>query len=257
MDNQQNDEIEINLIEVFNVLRARLISIIMTGIIFAAIAGIAVMFMVEPQYASTFKLYIVNQSSALTSLTDLQAGTQLTKDYMVMVESRPVLERVIENLDLDMEYEQLRSIMTLNNVENTRILEITVTTNDPYMAKEIVDEIGEVSRSRIATLMNVESPTVVEYGHLESSPCSPNVKKTILLGGVAGVFLSAAIFVVMYLLNDTIQTEEDVEKYLGLNNLGLIPIEEGAMEQMLRDKRKRKGKGKSFISRMFQQKKKK
>lgn len=240
MDKQQTDEIEINLLEILGVLQARLFSILMSGVILAAVFGLGTMFLIEPQYQSTSKLYIVGQSSSITSLADLQTGSQLTQDYMVLVQSRPVLEKVIDNLGLDMEYEGLRAMISLNNPQDTRILEVTVTTGDPYMAKEIVDEVSGVSASRIAAIMNVDEPTIAEYGHLESSPSSPNLRKNIMIGGMLGVLCSALVVVVLYLLNDTIQTEEDVEKYLGLNTLALIPVEEGAVEQMIRDRQKRK-----------------
>lgn len=241
MEKQQDEEIEIDLLEIFGVLRARWFSILMTGVIAAAVCGIGTIFLITPKYQSTSKLYIVGQSSALTNLTDLQIGTQLTQDYMVLVQSRPVLEAVAKQLHLDMEYEELRGMVSLNNQDDTRILDITVTADDPYMAKEIVDEVSEVSVSRIAAIMNVDEPTTVEYGHLEDSPSSPSMKRNIIIGGVVGTILSAAVIIVMYLLNDTICTEEDVEKYLGMNTLGLIPIEEGAVEQMMRDRRKRRG----------------
>lgn len=251
MEKQQDEEIEIDLLELLGVVRARWFSILMTGIILAAVAGIGTLFLITPKYQSTSKLYIVSQTSALTSLTDLQAGSQLTQDYMVLVQSRPVLETVIDNLRLDMDYDTLKDMVTLNNQTDTRILDITVTADDPYMAKEIVDEVSEVSVSRIAEIMNVDEPTTVEYGHLESSPSSPNAKKNILLGGVLGLVLSAGVIIVMYLMNDTICSEEDVRKYLDLNTLGMIPIEEGAMEQMLKDRRKRKGQSGSFINRIL------
>lgn len=240
MEKQQTDEIEINLLEILGVLRARLFSILMSGVILAAVFGLGTMFLIEPQYRSTSKLYIVGQSSSITSLTDLQTGTQLTQDYMVLVQSRPVLEKVIDNLGLDMKYESLRGMVSLNNPQDTRILEVTVTTGDPYMAKEIVDEVSGVSVSRIAAIMNVDEPTIAEYGHLENSPSSPSLRKNILIGGMLGVLGSALVVVVLYLLNDTIRTEEDVEKYLGLNTLALIPVEEGAVEQMIRDRQKRR-----------------
>ena len=132
-------------------------------------------------------------------------------------------------------------MVALNNQSDTRILDITVTADDPYMAKEIVDEVSQVSVSRIASIMNVDEPTTVEYGHLENSPSSPNAKKNIAIGGLLGLVASAAVIIILYLLNDTICSEDDVQKYLGLNTLGLIPIEEGAMEQMMKDKRKPKG----------------
>lgn len=250
MDKQQTDEIEINLLEIFGVLRARMFSILMSGILLAAVFGLGTMFLIEPKYQSTSKLYIVGQSSSITSLADLQTGAQLTQDYMVLVQSRPVLEKVIDNLGLDMQYEELRSLVSLNNPQDTRILEVTVTTGDPYMAKEIVDEVSGVSASRIAAIMNVDEPTIAEYGHLESSPSSPSLRRNILIGGILGALCSAAVAIVLYLLNDTIRTEEDVEKYLNLNTLALIPIEEGAVEQMIRDRQKRRS-GNRFWKRWF------
>ena len=80
---------------------------------------------------------------------------------MVLIQSRPVLETVIDNLRLDMEYESLKEMVALNNQSDTRILDITVTADDPYMAKEIVDEVSQVSVSRIASIMNVDEPTTV------------------------------------------------------------------------------------------------
>lgn len=254
MDKQQTDEIEINLLEILGVLRARLFSILMSGVILAAIFGLGTMFLIEPQYRSTSKLYIVGQSSSITSLADLQTGAQLTQDYMELVQSRPVLEKVIDNLGLDMEYESLRSIVSLNNPQDTRILEVTVTTGDPYMAKEIVDEVSGVSASRIASIMNVDEPTIAEYGHLENSPSSPSLRKNILIGGLLGAIGSGLVAVVLYLLNDTIRTEEDVEKYLNLNTLALIPVEEGAVEQMMRDRQKRKAGNRFWNQWLFRRK---
>lgn len=255
MEKEQNDEIEIDLLEIFAVLREKLVQILGVGIILAAIVGLGTLFLIKPKYESTSKLYIVGESSSIISLTSLQAGSQLAQDYIYLVESRPVLERVIENLGLEMEYENLLEIITLNNPTDTRILEITVQTDDPYIAKEIVDEIGKVSVDRIKTIMGVEPPTTVEYGHVSDTQVSPSLKKNVAVTFAGGVCAAGFIIIVLYLMNNTISNEEDIEKYLGLNNLGLIPIEEGSVEQMMRDKRKRKnGTGKKIMS-LFDRKK--
>jgi capsular polysaccharide biosynthesis protein len=89
---------------------------------------------------------------------------------------------------------------------------------------------------------------------LEDSPSSPNTKKNIAIGGILGIVASAGLVIVMYLLNDTISSEEDVEKYLGLNNLGIIPMDEGEMEQIMRDRRKRKGETGGILKRIFPEK---
>lgn len=240
MEKEQNDEVEIDLVEIFTLLKEKIIRIFGIGVILAALIGIGTLFLIKPKYESTSKLYIVGETNSIMSLTSLQAGSQLVQDYIHIVQSRPVLEKVISNLNLDMEYDDLLDIITLNNPSDTRILEVTANTDDPYVAKEIVDEIGKVSSDRIKSIMGVEPPTTVEYGHVADKKSSPSLVKNTALGFLAGIFGSSFIIIALYLLNNTISSEDDVEKYLGLNNLGIIPIEEGSVEQMMRDKKKRK-----------------
>lgn len=242
MEQNINDEIEIDLLELFHVIRARLWIIILTGILTATTAGLISNFLLTPIYTSTTKLYILNKSTSITSLAlqDLQLGAQLTQDYMVLVKSRPVVSQVIENLELNMKYEEMVNLISISNPTNTRILELTAEYPDPYLAKRIVDEFAAVSTSRIAKIMDTSEPTVVEEGFMQTNPSSPNVKKNIVIGGFIGVFLAAGIIVVLYLLDDTIKDSDDIEKYLGLNTLGLIPVEAGGQRQMEQDKRKRK-----------------
>ena len=247
MEKEQNDEIEIDLVELMLLFKEKIVRIVGAGIILAAIVGLAAMFLIKPKYESTSKLYIIGESNSILSLTSLQAGSQLAQDYIYLVQSRPVLEKVISNLGLDMEYEELSGILTLNNPTDTRILEITIKMDDPYIAKEIVDEIGKVSADRIKVIMAVQPPTTVECGHVSDTQVSPSLKKTVAIAFILGVFAYAFVITVMYLLDNRISSEEDIEKYLGLNNLGIIPIEEGSVEQMIKDKRKRKkGTGNNF-----------
>ena len=107
--NDRDDEIEIDLRDIFNLLRKKLWIVILSGLLFAISAGVVSKFVLTPMYTSSTKLYIVNKSQSLSSLSlsDLQLGTQLTKDYMVLVKSRPVTEQVIKNLGLQMKHEVL------------------------------------------------------------------------------------------------------------------------------------------------------
>ena len=242
MEQNTNDEIEIDLLELFHLIRARIWIIILSGILTAVCAGLISSFLLTPIYTSTTKLYILNKSTSLTSLAlqDLQLGTQLTQDYMVLVKSRPVVTQVIDNLELNMTYEDMLNVITIDNPANTRILEITADYPDPYLAKRIVDEFATVSTTRIAKIMDTSEPTVVEEGYLQPNPSSPNIKKNTIIGALIGILLSGGIIVVLYLLDDTIKDSEDIEKYLGLHTLGLIPIETSGQKQMELDKRKRK-----------------
>ena len=187
--------------------------------------------MMKPVYTSTSILYVLTKTTSITSLSDIQMGTSLTQDYMVVIQSRPVLEKVIQNLGLDMSYGELRSSVSVNNPSNTRFLEITVSNHDAYLAKKIVDELADVSAERMAEVMETQAPNIMDYGQIPESPSSPNLIKNSMIGAMLGFVLICGIIVVMHLMNDTIRTSEDVEKYLGINTLGMIPLEEGVSKR--------------------------
>ena len=231
MIDERNDEIEIDLKELFYVLLSKIwIIILVTALGFGIAAGYTLGF-VKPVYSSTSMLYVMTKSTSITSLTDLQVGASLTKDYQVFIESRPVVDKVIEDLELDMTYEQFVSNLTVENPANTRFIYITVNHHDAYMAKTIVDKLTDVSAERMGTIMETEKPNVADYGHIPEHQTSPNVTKNSLIGAVLGFVLSAGIILVLHLMNDAINTTEDVERYLGINTLGIIPLEEGVSKR--------------------------
>ena len=234
MIDERNDEIEIDLRELFFVLLGRIwIIILATALGLGLAAGYTTAFM-DPVYSSTSMLYVMTKSTSITSLTDLQVGSSLTQDYQVFITSRPVVDKVIEDLELDMDYEGFVGTVSVENPTNTRFIYITVRNNDPYMAKTIVDKLTDVSAERMGTIMETEKPNVADYGNVPEHPTSPSLTKNAVIGAVLGFILSVGVIRVLYLMNDAIQTTEDVEKYLGINTLGLIPLAEGASKKATR-----------------------
>ena len=192
-----------------------------------------------PQYTSTSQMYVFTKSTSISNLTDLQMSTNLTNDYKVVVTGRPVLEQVIANLNLEDEtYISLGQKIVVNNPANSRILEITVTHPNPHTAKQIADEIAEVSGIFISQKMDQDAPSVLQYGYVSQNPVSPNITMNTIIGAAIGALIAMAIVILSYLLNDTIMTAEDIERKLGLNVLGTLPLEE--MEYDGRNKKKNK-----------------
>ena len=242
MGTNQDDEIEIDLKELFYVIKRKLWIILLTGIVGAVGVGLFTAMVMKPVYTSSTMLYIVNKTTTLTSLTDLQLGTQLTKDYKVLVTSRPVTGQVITNLDLNLSHEQLVKKIKVDNPTDTRILTISVEDTDPYMAKSIADEFASVASARMAEIMDSAPPNIVEEAYLPTQKTKPSITKNTMIGGLAGVFLAGAIILVLFVMNDAIKTPEDVEKYLGLNTLATIPVFEGETgAKKKKSKRKKSG----------------
>lgn len=235
---ENDDEIEIDLKELFLALKKKIVWILLTTIVFAGAAGLITKFAMTPIYSSSAQLYVMSKSG-ISQLTDLTMGTQLTQDYMVIVKTRPVLEKVIKNLNLDMDYKELGNKITVANPTDTRIMQITVTDPDPKQAKEITQDLAEVTAATVAKKMDVKSPTIIENAYEAEYPDSPSTKKNVVIGALLGFVLMSAVIVVQYLMNDTILKEEDIEKYLGINTLAQLPLVKGAKKRTKKVKRAR------------------
>lgn len=216
-------EVEIDLLEIFYALKKKILLVLMVALAGGCIAAAYTHFLMTPIYSSTSSILVLSKETTLTSLADLQLGTSLTSDYKVLITSTPVMEQVILDLDLDMTAEQLKGSVSINNPTDTRILEITVNNTDPKMAKKIVDEIANVSSSYIGDKMEVIPPKIIEIGKIATVRTSPSVKKNAELGFLLGFLACAAIVVVYAVMDDTIKTEEDIEKYLGVSVLAKVP----------------------------------
>jgi len=233
-------EDEINLGWLLYALLNKIWIIIVVAVVFACGTAAYTFFKIEPTYTSTSTMLVLTKETTLTSLADLQIGSQLTKDYTVLITSRPVLEEVIVNLDLDMNYKQLRQQVAFENPEDTRILMISVTLNNAKMAKTVVDELAVVSSEFIADKMEVSAPKIIEEGEVSGIKTGPNISRNTLIGFLAGALLVCVIVVIMELLDDSIQTEDDIEKYLDIPMLALVPAKPDASAKQKKSGRKAK-----------------
>ena len=68
------------------------------------------------------------------------------------------MEEVIDNLGLDMDKNTLKESISVTNPADTRILDISVTNTDPAAAKEIVDQVAQVSSEFVGDKMEVVPP---------------------------------------------------------------------------------------------------
>ena len=220
---EENEEIEIDLLELFYELKKKLWLIILAALIGGGIFGLYSKVILVPKYTSTAMMYVLSKETTLTSLADLQIGSQLTKDYKVMITSRPVLQQVIDELGLEYGYKELREKLVIDNPTDTRILTLSVEDPDPILAADIVNTVAKRSSEYIGEMMEMIPPKIVEEGETAIEPTSPNVKKNAAIGAAGGIFLVCAFVAIRLIMNDTVKTEEDVEKYLKLSVLASVP----------------------------------
>ena len=239
-NHRDNNIVEIDLLEIISIL-LNIFWVIFGAALLAAAAGFMISkFVLTPTFESTTKIYILNKSENTTvTYSDVQMGTQLTKDYAELINSRYVLETVIGQLSLpEMEYKDLLKKVSVHTPTDTRIVSITVTDYDPQQAQNIANCIREVAGEHIQNVMDIEAVNVVEEANLPTVKAGPSVVKWTAVGGILGVFLVCAVILIHYLLDDSIKSSEDVEKYLGLSTLALIPITQSVNDDKQRNKRK-------------------
>lgn len=224
----QQEEIEIDLKEILKYLLKNLWQMAATGVIAIILGGVCTYLLVTPLYESTSKLYVSGNSasSTIASLTSLQLGSQLTTDYAELLTTVPVLEEVIEECELDVEAKELEKTISVGTLDSSRVMTITVSNEDPELAKKITDTLANIAVEEISTVLETNAPVIVEDGMIEETPVNRNIVKNGAMAGVCGVVVCAFILVISYILDDRIKSEEEVRRYLQLTNLGSIPNQE-------------------------------
>ena len=223
---KSEDIVEINLGELFSILLGRAFLIISAGLFFALVGLFVSKFVVHPVFDSTTKIYILNKEENQTvTYSDVQISTQLTSDYAELIKSRYVLEEAIQRLNLvDKTYKDLAKVVKVDTPSDTRIVAITAKDEDPLMAMAIANCIREVSSEHITNVMDIDAINVAETANVPTEKASPSVFRWTVISGFAGTVIVAFFVVLGFLMDDTIKSNDDVERYLGLSTIGLIPL---------------------------------
>lgn len=242
MNKDRDDEMEIDLLELFSTLLQRWYLILVCALIFGAAAFGYTKYFITPQYEASSMIYILStkQATDLSMALDIQTSKQLTADFEILAKSRPVVEAVIDNLELDTDYETLVKRINVTNPSNTFVLKMTAKDPDPEMACNLSNALSDATAEQVAKVMDTDKPNKVEEAVVPKEPVSPNVMKNTLLGVLAGAFLMCAFVTFMHIMDDRIKTEEDITKYLELNTLATIPLNKGSKK--VTDKKSKKKK---------------
>lgn len=223
MDNQeiQNEEIEINLAELFQVLKEHLHIIIISTLICAILVGAFTIFFVSKNMNQRL-VFSQNQKLTKESLT-IHKLTQIIRWLKLysFTWRNNIQSKVAKELNVDTNV--VSSALSISNETDTQIISISATTTDPQLSKKIVDTTVDVFTNEVKETLNINNITTVDDAKLQTSPVSPSVPKNIVIGGLVGAILSIGIIFIRFMLDNRLHTKEDVEKYLEIPNLGVIP----------------------------------
>ncbi|HEM5351474.1 TPA: capsular biosynthesis protein CpsC [Streptococcus suis] len=223
MNNQEVNAIEIDVLFLLKTIWRKKFLILLTAVLTAGLAFVYSSFLVTPQYESTTRIYVVSQNvEAGAGLTnqELQAGTYLVKDYREIILSQDVLTQVATELNLK---ESLKEKISVSIPVDTRIVSISVRDADPNEAARIANSLRTFASQKVAEVTKGSDVTTLEEAVPAEAPTTPNTKRNILLGLLAGGILATGLVLVMEVLDDRVKRPQDIEEVMGLILLGIVP----------------------------------
>lgn len=223
MNNQEANTIEIDVLSLLRTIWRKKFLILLTAILTTGLAFAYSAFLATPQYDSTTRLYVVNQSSdngAGITNQDLQAGSFLVKDYKEIILSQDVLKNVTTTLGIT---DDIKEKITVNIPVDTRILSITVRDSDPNQAATIANTLRDEAAKKIIEVTKVSDVTTLEAALPAEKPSTPQTKRNLVLGFIVGAFLATALVLVLEVLDDRVKRPQDIEEGLGMTLLGVVP----------------------------------
>ncbi len=221
---REEEDATIDLVELLYKLLENLRYILAIALLCAIAAGVYTLGFVTPLYEATAKLYVLSSKDSAINLSDLQIGSYLTSDYQEVFHTWEVHEAVLQNLGLEYSYTQLESMLKISNPSDTRILHITVTSDDPKLSMSMANEYAKVAKRYISDTMATDEPNILSVALEPKRPSSPSKTRNVMLGFILGAMATVAIIVVRLLIDDKIKTEDDIAKYGNMPTLAVIPV---------------------------------
>ena len=223
MDNEENEVID--LTEILSAVRQHLLELIFVTLAAALVGFTASKFLMNPKYESSALMIVNTRQDVNANVTSdqINSATKLVSTYSIIIKSDTVLQQVIDNLGLNLTYAKLNKRVTVAAVDDTQVMKITVQSDSPEWARQVCEQIITVAPDVIKEAVEAGSVKVISNPSLATEPFSPNIMKNTMLAAAVGFVLVIGIIVLQVLLDNKINTEEDVTKYLDMTVLGVIP----------------------------------
>lgn len=235
---------EINLKDLFSYFISKIWIVIITFLLLVIFSVINTKFIKVPEYNSstTIVLTINNDNELNNSITqnDITINQKLVATYRQIIKSRRVLDRVIEDLELDMEASDLSKKVSVTNETDTELLKITVSDKDPELAAEIADDIAKVFSEDIVDIYNIKNVSIIDKALVSDVPYNIKLVKDAIIFGVLGIVLGLGLIFVMFYFDTTIKSSEEIQEKIGLPILGIVPATDNGKKLKSRRKNEKK-----------------
>lgn len=231
-NNNKNTNRDYYVIDIMHIVRTvwyRIWIVAIAGILAACISFLTVTFAITPTYSSSIMLYVNNSSISLNdvgfsiSSSDISAAQSLVKTYNVLLKNRTTLERVIEKTKVSYTWEELYDMIEASSVNDTEIMSVTVTSNDPYEAQKIANGIAEILPQRVTEIVEGTSMEVVDSAVPNLEKVAPSITKYTAVGFILGAFAAIVVLIIRALMDNTIHDEDYVIQNYNYPILAKVP----------------------------------
>ncbi len=223
---------EINLKELFHYFFTKIKLIILVFIMILVVGCVYTFLIQKPIYKSSTTIVLSriisnNEANSITQ-SDILLNQQLVSTYREIVKSRRIMNKVIKNLKLDMTYETLKGITSVEYVNDTEVIKISVFNENAKLSKLIANEIIEVFSEEIVNIYDIQNISVIDKAELPKTPNNVNVPKQLIITTLVGIVLSLGLVFVIYYFDNTIKSAEEIEKRYNMPVLGTVPMRKGS-----------------------------
>ncbi|CEP49079.1 YveK family protein [Paraclostridium sordellii] len=219
----------VDLREYFHIIKKRAWIIALITVLAMLTSGIISFFILSPVYEANTTLIVNTEQNKSTNnmiTGDQLAVTQkLTLTYGEIIESRAVLDSVIEKLNLNMKYEDLEKNIIVSPVKDTQIMSITVKDTNPNVARDIANSIPKVFTKEVKRITKANSVEVIDKAIKPLKPVKPNKVVNLVVAAALGLAIGIFLVIILEYMDNKIKTPQDIEKYIGLPILGVVPNE--------------------------------
>lgn len=222
-----NDEIELR--EIIHIIKKRFWILGLISILSILIAGMISYFFMTPIYQASTQLLVNNskeEAKAPLTVSDLQFSMNIIQTYIEVITSPRILDQTIRQMNLPLTAAELRKKIEVNTVKQSQIISITVEDPDPGRAAAIANNIALTFQEQVPNIMNVDNVQILATAKVEDhpSPVKPKPVLNMVIAFVVGLMFATLLIFLLEYMDNTLKTEADVEKYLGLPVLGMVGI---------------------------------
>ena len=230
---KEHFEKSISVYELIALFKRYLILIIAAGLIGGICTYCVYSWFVDPVYEASAKMIVNSRQEQTGSMTNDQitSAQKLVDTYAIIIRSRPVLEPVVEKLDLKMSVESLTSMITVTSVNDTQVMQIAVRSTNPEQALQIVEQIVEICPDIIINAVEAGSVKTIEPAYLKKAPVGPNTNLYTVVAACLAMVVVVVIVLLRHILDNTYKSEADLRNELELPVLGVIPHYESCLKK--------------------------